>query len=160
MIIRNAKTEELAEIQSVFGIARSFMRANGNDVQWVNGYPSDEVLLNDIKKGMLYVAQDDGEIVGVFTCGIMDDETYHVIEGSWKNDTEYAVVHRVATKYGSRGIGSFILSWAESNYNHIRIDTHELNKPMQGLVKKFGYDYCGIIYVSDGTPRLAFEKSL
>ena len=42
---------------------------------------------------------------------------------------------------------------------HLRIDTHEKNLVMQNLVKKTGFSYCGIIYVDDGTKRLAYEKT-
>ena len=42
----------------------------------------------------------------------------------------------------------------------MRIDTHKDNKTMQRLILKNGYEYCGIIFVEDGTERLAFEKEL
>ena len=44
--------------------------------------------------------------------------------------------------------------------NSIRIDTHEENLPMQNLLKKNNYEYCGIIYLEDKSERLAFEKIL
>ena len=44
--------------------------------------------------------------------------------------------------------------------NSIRIDTHEDNLPMQNLLKKNNYEYCGIIYLEDRSKRLAFEKVL
>lgn len=40
----------------------------------------------------------------------------------------------------------------------MRIDTHENNKVMQHLIKKNGFQECGIIYVEDGSPRIAYEK--
>ena len=42
---------------------------------------------------------------------------------------------------------------------HLRIDTHENNKVMQHLILKNGFEKCGIIYVDDGSPRVAFEKN-
>ena len=46
----------------------------------------------------------------------------------------------------------------------IKIDTHEDNKPMQRLLEKNWYVYCGIIYLdkepSIGEKRMAFEKVL
>lgn len=42
----------------------------------------------------------------------------------------------------------------------IRIDTHQDNKSMQRLILKNNFEYCGIIYVEDGSERLAYEKVL
>lgn len=42
----------------------------------------------------------------------------------------------------------------------MRADTHKDNETMQSLLLKNGYEYCGIIFVEDGTERLAFEKAL
>ncbi|HBN29292.1 MAG TPA: GNAT family N-acetyltransferase, partial [Clostridiaceae bacterium] len=42
----------------------------------------------------------------------------------------------------------------------IKIDTHRENKSMQRLLKKNGFEYCGIIYLKDKSERIAFEKTL
>jgi RimJ/RimL family protein N-acetyltransferase len=41
---------------------------------------------------------------------------------------------------------------------NMRIDTHSNNLPMRRVLEKNGYQYCGIIYVRDGSERLAFQK--
>ena len=38
----------------------------------------------------------------------------------------------------------------------IRIDTHPDNIPMQGLIRKMGFTYCGDVTIE--SRRLAFEK--
>ncbi|MBR2916226.1 MAG: hypothetical protein IKC07_01315 [Clostridia bacterium] len=38
----------------------------------------------------------------------------------------------------------------------LRIDTHEKNKTMRLVVEKLGFIRCGIIYIEDGTPRIAY----
>ena len=40
---------------------------------------------------------------------------------------------------------------------NIRIDTHANNATMQRQIGKNGFRKCGIIYVSDGSPRLAYQ---
>ena len=30
--------------------------------------------------------------------------------------------------------------------------------PMQYLIEKCGFSYCGVIHVDDGSPRLAYER--
>lgn len=40
---------------------------------------------------------------------------------------------------------------------NIRIDTHADNKTMQHLIEADGFTRCGIIYIADGTPRIAYQ---
>ena len=47
-----------------------------------------------------------------------------------------------------------------NNAESIRIDTHRDNIPMQKMLNKNGFIYCGIIYLLDGKERFAFEKPL
>ena len=42
--------------------------------------------------------------------------------------------------------------------NSIKIDTHKDNISMQKLLEKNDFKYCGIIYLEDGSQRIAFEK--
>ena len=86
------------------------------------------------------------------------DPCYAVIEqGEWKSDAPYAAVHRVASDGTLHNVIGRIMDFAKSNISHIRIDTHEHNKVMQKALEKQGFERCGIIYVPDGTPRIAFE---
>ena len=41
--------------------------------------------------------------------------------------------------------------------DHLRIDTHRDNLPMQGASIKAGFERAGVVYVSDGTARVAFD---
>ena len=58
MIIRNAELAELDEIMKIFDIARQYMREKGNMNQWINGYPSRELITKDIEAGHLFVCLD------------------------------------------------------------------------------------------------------
>ena len=89
------------------------------------------------------------------------------IEGNWKtkNNATYGVIHRMAVsnKFRGKGIAKFIFFQCEqflkqNNIKSMRIDTHEKNLGMQGLLKKLGYHYCGVIYLENNDKRLAFEK--
>ena len=106
-------------------------------------------------------ADDKGEggvIHAAFAFIIGADPCYAVIEqGAWKADTPYASVHRVASDGTVHNILGRIMDFAKSKISHIRIDTHENNKVMQRALEKQGFERCGIIYVPDGTPRIAFE---
>ena len=58
MVIRKAELVELDEIMKIFDIARQYMREKGNTNQWINGYPSRELITEDIEKGHLFVCLD------------------------------------------------------------------------------------------------------
>lgn len=46
--IREAIMTEIPAIMPVIDAAREMMRASGNVNQWINGYPSEEVIQADI----------------------------------------------------------------------------------------------------------------
>lgn len=77
--------------------------------------------------------------------------------GEWRSDTPYAVLHRVASDGTVRGIAAAMFAFAKERADHLRIDTHQDNLPMQGASIKAGFERAGVVYVSDGTPRVAFD---
>ena len=155
-LIRPAQLADLDEIEKIYTRARSFMAENGNPTQWGDGYPSRSLLEEDIRFENLYVALKDDEICGVFMFVIGEDPTYAYIEdGTWISDAPYGTIHRIASR--SRGLFAAALEFCRGKCSHIRVDTHADNKPMQHLAKKHGFSRRGIIYVQDGTPRIAYE---
>lgn len=66
MFIRQAHKEDLKAILDVLDAAKGIMRASGNTRQWENGYPSEEVILHDIRKGYGYVVEAGSGPIGYF----------------------------------------------------------------------------------------------
>lgn len=159
MNIRLAKPEDLKEIQNIYDVAKSFMREQGNTKQWVNGYPSDEILLKDIANNNLYVVEEE-EIKAVFALIYGDDPTYSYIEGKWLNNNPYGTIHRIASKKEFKDTLKIVTEFALLKTNDVRIDTHEDNVVMRHVVLKNGYKYCGVIYLANGDPRLAYQLSV
>ncbi len=158
-MIRLAKKEEIERIMEIYDAARAFMRAHGNMNQWINGYPSAEELLGDIARGNLYAFEDcDGTIYACFALIAGIDPTYGVIDGgSWKSDTPYAAIHKVASDGTHKGVFAECVAFARERHTHLRIDTHHDNLPMQNAVTKEGFEYRGVIYLANGDPRKAYE---
>lgn len=156
-MIRKATYNDLDKIEEVFNFARSFMRKTGNMHQWDGGYPQREVLIDDIKKDRLYVFDENG-IEGVFVFFLGDDPTYSYIEGSWLSSEPYGVFHRVANGGKLKGMLSKMIEFASPYTTHLRIDTHEDNSVMQHVLDKNDFKKCGIIYLENGDPRIAYEK--
>ena len=79
-MIRAAAVHDLPRVMAIYDAARRYMRANGNTVQWVNGYPSETLLRQDIGAGYLYVMEDADGVYAVFAFIPGDDPTYAHIE--------------------------------------------------------------------------------
>lgn len=158
-MITSAEERDLSDILNIYQYARNFMADSGNPRQWAGGYPREELLLQDIKNRRLYLCRDSRAVYGVFAFIIGEDDTYRRIEdGAWLSDAPYGTIHRIAGNGTKKGILAEAVSYCESKIPHLRIDTHQDNLIMQHLVVKLGFRKCGTIYVSDGSPRIAFEK--
>ena len=55
MNIRQTRQEDLAEVMAMYDYARRFMQEHGNGNQWINGYPSEELISNEIKASHSFV---------------------------------------------------------------------------------------------------------
>ncbi len=158
-MIRLATNKDIPTILEIYNYARNFMKETGNPNQWHTNYPNKEILINDINNKQLYVYTEDNIIHGVFTFIIGPDKTYEIIEeGSWLSNDTYGTIHRVASDGQTNGLLTKIINYCEQKIPHLRIDTHNDNKIMKHLITKNGFKKCGIIYVEDNTPRIAYEK--
>lgn len=157
--VRPTSEKDLDRVMQIYEEAKQRMRLGGNLTQWVNGYPSKDVILHDMSQGNSYVVEEEGKVIGVFTFIIGEDPTYGVIEGEWPNNLPYGTIHRIASATGSHGVGDTCLRFCTSKEKEIRVDTHADNAPMLGWIASRGFKYCGIIHISDGSPREAFHLS-
>lgn len=160
-MVRPASMMDLPRILAVYDAARIYMRNSGNPHQWGDsGYPERELLEEDIKKGHLFVIEEDGTVRGVFAFMLGADPTYGYIEdGRWPNDQPYGTIHRIASDGKTRGIFAKAFAFAKTRADEIRVDTHKDNKTMQHVVEKQGFIRCGIIYLENGDPRIAYQYS-
>jgi hypothetical protein len=163
MDIKKATLKDIDAILQTIEEARTIMRETGNRSQWSNGYPSRGTILNDINQQQAFIHTIDQEIVGYFCFikGQDPDQNYKIIEqGKWLNDKPYGVIHRLASGKKVKGVAEKAFDYAFSAIDNVRVDTHHTNIPMQNFLGKNGFTHCGIIYVSDGTARDAFQKQL
>ena len=161
MTIRKATYDDIPQLMRLFEHAKGIMRASGNMHQWGNGYPSEEIIYNDIKNGVCFVADgENGNIEATMALIPGPDPTYSVIEGGrWLNDKPYNVIHRIAVAVPGKGYAYRLLDYAFELTDTIRIDTHRDNVIMHHILKKYGFSYCGVIYLANGDPRDAFQLS-
>lgn len=157
-MIRLATYEDLSTILEIYATARKYMIANGNPSQWAYGYPERKLLMKDIEDEQLFVSVEGHKIHGVFAFIIGPDATYSRIEnGSWKNEDLYGTIHRIASDGAVKGVFSECVDFCKKRISNLRIDTHRDNHTMQHLIEKAGFEKCGIIYVQNGTSRIAYQ---
>jgi hypothetical protein len=145
---------------AVLEAAKGIMRASGNNGQWVNGYPGEDVVLNDIANGYGFVVEEIEKVVGYFAFIPSPEPTYSYIEGgSWLDDKKpYHVVHRIGSYPQVHGVFRTIMDWCFAQDSNIRIDTHRDNHIMHHCITSYGFTYCGIIYLASGDQRLAYQR--
>lgn len=157
-MIEKATLSQLPDILKIYQKAREFMIQSGNPTQWGTNYPPDEMIRQDILDAKSYVNLKDGNIQAVFYFAVEEDPTYGYIDGAWLNSEPYGVIHRIAVGESGRGVAAECFRFAMERCENLRIDTHEDNIPMQQCLAKNGFTRCGIIYLEDGDPRIAYQK--
>ena len=158
-LIRKSAEADIPAIMDVLEAAKQIMRASGNVNQWINGYPSEAVVRKDLENGNGYVVEDDGRVVGYFAFIASPEPTYaEIFDGAWLEDElPYHVIHRIGSYPEVHGIFKSIMDWCVSKDRNLRIDTHRDNLIMQHNILKYGYKYCGIIFLESGDERLAYQ---
>lgn len=169
MIIRETRIQEIKQIMTIIRMAQQSLRSSSID-QWQDGYPNEEVIMEDIRKRQSYVVEKDGKLIGTAVISLEKEHTYDKItNGEWMTgkETVYVVIHRIATheECKRQGIAGRLLKYAEEvGKEHgavsIRIDTHPDNFIMQSWLGKNDFSYCGWIYLKNGALRYAYEKAL
>ena len=157
-MIEKATLSQLLQIMAIYERARTLMAETGNPDQWGTAYPPEEMIRQDILDGKCYVNLEGDTIRAVFYFAVEADPTYGYIEGAWLNDAPYGVIHRIAVGENGKGAAAECFRFAYSKCPNLRIDTHEKNIPMQRCLAKNGFTRCGIIYLEDGDPRIAYQK--
>lgn len=158
--IRKATVNDLPTIMNLIEISRQTMQNNGNLTQWKQGYPSESTIKADLDDQTCYLITENEKAMGSFVLKPGPDPTYSIIyDGKWIDDTQnYYVIHRITSLPESHGIFCTLLKYCLSVSSNIRIDTHKDNLIMRKLLTKYGFTYCGIIHISDGSERMAYQK--
>jgi ribosomal protein S18 acetylase RimI-like enzyme len=167
MILKSSSLSDIPVIMQIIADAQNYL-ATLNIDQWQDGYPTKERMILDISNKDSYViVNDDNEIMGTTMFSTKPEPTYLNIDGEWITDTKakYGVIHRLAVsdKYRNSGLAKFVFNHCEMDLKKqgiksMRIDTHRDNKGMQALLNKLEYQYCGVIILTSGAERLAYEK--
>lgn len=148
MNCRSGIKEDLNVIVSLICDAIKEMELHGID-QWDEIYPTAEDFAEDIRKGNLYVAEENGELMAVYVISDESDDAYKTADWKYPDETAY-ILHRfcVFPRFQGKGIGRQLLLEIESQirkmgYHSVRLDVFTENPYAQRLYRHNGYEARG-----------------
>lgn len=163
--LERARPEEFEACYRIICEGRAFQQEQGF-VQWTQAYPGEALIRQDLDEGSGYLFKLDGQPAGYMYLSFDGDPTYDEIEGAWRSDGEYAVVHRIALsrRFAGRGLSSAVFDAVaelcrDRGAACIRIDTDAKNGRMQHVLEKNGFVRCGYV-LFEGDRKLAYDKLL
>ena len=158
MPIREANPGDLDTIMEIVQAGKAIMVASGNPSQWLGSYPDRDQFLADMARGECYVLEENHIPQAVFVLSIGEEPYYAVIQDvSWPNDRPYATIHRLASNGKVKGVFPQMVEFCLTKIPNLRIDTHRDNRILQHLALKYGFQFCGTVFLPDGDPRLAYQ---
>ena len=110
------------------------------------------------EQGLDAIIMTSGDSISAAIFDFSDYFHYKEINGKWLNEEPYGVVHRVASTGIVRGAASFCLDWAYAQTQNLRMDTYSDNIPMQKLLEKCGFQYCGSFERLGMDKWMAYQK--
>ncbi|MGA0556429.1 GNAT family N-acetyltransferase [Larkinella sp. VNQ87] len=166
MNVRLATLNDVPVLLQLIRRVVPLMQAAGN-FQWDDQYPNATVFGKDIEHGQLWVADLDGQVVGV--AAITTDQEPEYAQVGWDLTETAVVVHRLAVDpdVRGRGIAARLMEQAETVARQrgipvLRIDTNTQNEATQRLFPKLGYEFAGEIDLGfrPGLRFYCYEKRL
>lgn len=164
-ILQPADRKEAEKAMALIDEAKEFLKSQGID-QWQTGYPDMETIIGDLAHGRGYFIGEGSSAAAYLCIDFAGEASYETLQGSWKSDLPYAVVHRMAISgaYRGHGIASIAFQLIEElciqkGIYSVRVDTDEKNAIMRHVLEKNGFDYCGTIWF-DNSVKYAYEKCL
>ncbi|MCH1942026.1 GNAT family N-acetyltransferase [Holdemania massiliensis] len=163
--LRPADKKEAETAMVLIDEAKGFLKAQGID-QWQTGYPDMKTICEDLSHGCGYFIADGSKTAAYLCIDFAGEASYEMLQGNWKSDCPYAVIHRMAISeaYRGQGIASIAFRLTEKlciqkGFYSVRVDTDENNAIMRHVLSKNGFDYCGTIWF-DNSVKYAYEKML
>lgn len=163
---RKATSEDVQSVWQIIEQAIQRRKAEGS-LQWQSGYPNQEVIAQDIAKGVGYVLCAGNKVIGYTAALVNDEPEYTRLKGEWLTERDFIVFHRVAIHedYLGKGLAKHMLLCIEDvarqqQINSIKADTNYDNLAMLRIFESLGYAYCGEVTFRGDNVRMAFEKVL
>ncbi len=154
MTYRKATAADIGAVTDIYEATHDLRDKGEHYTGWVRGiYPSEKTARDALARGDLFVAEEDGAVVGT---GIINQQQVDVYEqGDWQYpapDREIMVLHTLVihpAHYG-KGLGpGFVRFYERYALEHgcpyLRIDTNQINSKARAMYKKLGFVEIGVV---------------
>jgi GNAT superfamily N-acetyltransferase len=166
MILKYVTSDDMPNLMRIVRQAKEIMKHHHSG-QWQGSEPSEQTITHDIHQKQYYGLYVDNELVGGCALLPYEDDYHPLVSGQWLNTNPYMVIHRfvIDAEKHRQGFGLALLQSLEEvvqahGIHNIRVDTHELNKPMHRLLIKAGYIQCGQALLKQAGLRVVYHKMI
>ena len=144
MLIRKSLVSDVPDIMDLLQIRIDWMDEKGlyqwNKTDYLGVYPENYFVMRIEEFNDLYVAEDNGDIVGVMAL-LKEDPR-------WPTAAKALYVHHLATHPSMHGLGERMLEFAQQEVlamggNVLRLDCQTVNEALNQYYKRLGYNYVG-----------------
>lgn len=154
MQIRKAAAADLAAVAEIYADIHTELEAGRLSVGWIREiYPTGKTAEAALERDDLFVAEDQGVIVGA---AIINQRQEDVYEGApWQYDVpaeQVMVLHTlvISPKHFGKGYGpQFVRFYEEQALSkgclYLRMDTNAINLRAQAMYQKLGYRAIGTV---------------
>ena len=166
--MRQAQIIDLKTIENIINSAKISLKEDGVD-QWQIASMDGKFIENQIRKGKSYVFEKSGQILAYAYLSDEKEKAYKPFEDEFEGEKPLTIhTFAVENSMKKRGIALRffidIIKFAEKNcYDSLRIDTHQDNFKMRGLINKLGFRKFGEILIDEEgvkKPRICYERLL
>ena len=141
LAIRPAGPDDVEAVADVLAEVSAWLQSKGI-AQWPARFSAD-FLLGYVERGELYVATEDGDVVGTLTLQWTDPPF-------WGDRQDAGFVHRLAMRRSHTGSGRALLDWAEGQVaakgrSFLCLDTLSSNTRLRRYYEDLGFRAVGEI---------------
>src|SRR5574344_465230 len=120
MDIRLATSKDEEALKKIYAKAREYMVKDGNPTQWGSNHPPFSLIQKDIKRGCLYVLEENDEVHACFAIQSFDP-CYEDKNTDWHCHDSYLVIHSLATDGMIKGVFNKVVDFVLTKTDYIRI---------------------------------------
>lgn len=173
MIFRKAAGKDLQAVAGIYSDIHTAEENGFTTIGWVREiYPTAETAKLSLEREDLFVAEDEGVIVGTAIINQIQVDVYK--DAKWRNeapDQQVMVLHTLAISpkafgrgYG-RGFVDFYEEYARENgCPYLRMDTIAINSRARAMYQHLGYEEIAIVPCTlngiENVPLVLLEKCL
>lgn len=154
MILRKATALDLTAIADIYEDIHTEEESGRVSIGWIRGvYPTAKTAEYALHRNDLFVAEDDGIVVGAAVINQQQVDVY--ADSNWEFDvpgSEVMVLHalvispKAAGKGYGKGFVAFYEEYARSqNCHYLRMDTNARNIRARAMYRKLGYREIGTV---------------